>query len=118
MSDAVAIKLLIGVLLASAAIAVVGIWAKRQLKKRAPNSQALAKMTPTGMALCACFTVALTAGAAARKLAPDSVLGAFLNTEMGLLIAIALGYMAFVAATMVLHKYGHPIAESKKHRDV
>ena len=112
------IILVVGTLLACAAVAGVGILAKRQVKKWAPNSQALARMTPTGMALCACFTVAMAVGTAARKLAPDSVLGSFLNTEIGLFIAIVVGWGAFIGATMALHALGHPIAEIRERRNV
>jgi len=115
MSVAVTIALIVGiVVLACAAVAGVGIWAKRQIKSRAPNSRVLARITPTGAALAACLTVTMVAGVAARKLAPDGLLGSFLSTEQGMLIAVVVGWLVFTVAATVLTMLGHPIAEDKE----
>jgi hypothetical protein len=115
MSAAVSIALFAGiVVIACALVAVAGIFAQRHVAKQAPESRALTKFTPAGVALIAFLTLALVVGAALRKLAPDSLLGKFLNTEMGLSIGVFAVWLAFVVGAMLLQRRGHPIAEKRQ----
>ena len=112
------IALLIGlVVVASGVIYLIGMRTQRKLIKNSPESHALKKFTPTGVALVACLVAGLTGLMAVRELAPESVLGGFLHTWYG----IAIGYFVFVGlftlAGVLFRKYGHPIS-NEGHGDV
>src|SRR5258706_10891787 len=95
MDEAKFFAVLIGMaVLASSVVAWIGLRAQRQLSSTAPGNRALARLTPTGIALSACLVLVLVVGAAARQLAPESELGMFLNSNDG--VSAAMGVAAFV----------------------
>lgn len=118
MSTTLAITLLLGmVILACGAMVFLGIFISHLLKKLAPEHRALSSVSPTGIALCACFTSVMVVGVAARELAPESVLGSFLSTERGILTALGFAWFAFTIAATVFHRIGKPIFKVKRGRD-
>ena len=66
------------------------------------------KFTPTGIAFYASFMIAFLVGAAVQTCAPESALGAFLNTKKGVAVSIAAGMIVFVAADVILRARGVP----------
>lgn len=106
------------VALACGAVAAIGLWVQSHYRKRAPDRGPLRQVSPTGLALIGCFTLALVVGMAARKLAPESVLGSFLNTERGFLLGMVGAWLAFTVAAGVLHFLGHPLYGNEKGGDV
>ena len=60
---------------------------------------------------------AYMSGAAARKLAPESELGAFLNLDYGVPVAMGISVGVFGVLAGILARLGHPIANWKGDRD-
>jgi hypothetical protein len=112
------IALLIGLtVLACGFFIWVGLRAKKQLSSAFPNNKALASLTPTGVALSTCLVLVFAVGAAARKLAPESELGAFLNLDYGVPVAMGISVGVFGVLASILARLGHPIANWKEDRD-
>lgn len=106
-----------GVAVASAFLVAVGIWASRLLRKSAPDSVLVSRVTPTGSLLFGCFTAALMCGAAFRTLAPESGIGSLLATCFGVLLGLVLLWLTFTMAALALQALGYPIYY-KQGRDV
>jgi hypothetical protein len=66
------------------------------------------RLTPIGVVALACFVLTLLGGYVARERFPESSLGAFFGTWVGVLIGFIGSWMAYVAATVVLALAGHP----------
>jgi hypothetical protein len=106
------VALLVGMTaLISGLIAWIGLRAQKKLSRISPDSKALARFTPSGLALTACLIVPFVIGAAVRKLAPESPLGSFLNGPHGVPAAMALVSLGFGVCAAILERLGHPIAE-------
>ena len=115
METAKLIALLVGmVTLLSGLIAWVGLRAQKKLSSISPRNPALARLTPTGLALCGCLILLFVVGAAVRKLAPGSELGTFLNRAYGVPVAMMLASLGFGVFAAILERLGHPIAEWKE----
>jgi hypothetical protein len=76
------------------------------------------KFTRTGVALYAITIVAFLVCTVVQKVAPESVLGAFLSDDGGLAIAMIIGAIAFGVAAATLHATGHPLFDERTGRDV
>jgi len=100
--------------LACAIVIGVGLWTQKRLQRASPDSKALAKLTPTGAALSACLVAVLVVGTAARRLAPDGALGAFLDRPYGVAVALGIAAVAFAAFANILARLGHPVARDRK----
>jgi hypothetical protein len=89
----------------------IGLWvAGRRISKyflkRNPASAALSKVTGTGFAISVCIVFLLSLGMAARQLAPDTVLGDFLDSKLGLGLFVIGCVVLFSIAGIVLRKSG------------
>jgi hypothetical protein len=85
---------------------IAGRRVSKHFLRRNPASPALSKVTGTGFAISICIVVVLSLGMAARQLAPDTVLGDFLESKVGLSVFVV-GCIAFFAvAGILLRKSG------------
>jgi hypothetical protein len=98
-------------------VVALGLWISRKMKVRAPHSSYLRKLTPTGILLLACLTLALLAMAALRQLVPNSAIGSSLGTFPGLLVGLALLWLVFVVVAALLHRSGRPISVPNERGD-
>jgi hypothetical protein len=109
---------LIGItVLVCGVVAWIGLRAQRQLSDAAPGNTFLARLTPTGVALSTCLVLVFVVGAAARKLAPESELGIFLNSVHGVPAAMGVAVFVYWIFASILARVGHPIVERKGKRD-
>ena len=113
-----AIALLIGITVLGSAI-VIWIWdrTKKRLLRAVPVNRMRGTLTPTGIALNACFGIVLVLGAAGRKVAPESELGKFLNLPYGVPVAMGIAVVVFGVLAGILHGLGHPMVKEDANRD-
>ena len=99
------------VVIACAVASALGLLVLRRLRNKAPQSPALAQLTPAGLFLLGSFVMALLAGGMMRFLAPESDVGSFLQTTLGLVAGTASLWLACVAIAVALHLLGYPVYE-------
>ncbi len=88
----------------------------RGVEKQASDSDRALNITPTGTILFACIVGFWIICVAARKLAPDGTLGAFLNTSDGVALVLIGSVLFGGVAGAILEKIGYPIARRKERR--
>lgn len=82
----------------------------RAVEKQDSDSYLKLSITTTGTVLFACLTGFWIICIAARKLAPESYLGAFLNTSDGVPVVLIGSVLFSGVAGAILEKLGYPIA--------
>ena len=82
----------------------------RAVAKHAPESELAVKITPTGTVLSALMVGFWVLCLAARALAPQSSLGAFVGTPDGMAAVFAASLVFFPILAVILQKLGYPIS--------
>ena len=92
---------------ALAALLFFGLWMARRFSRKTPASRLSRRLSLTDAISLGLLVLALVAIAAVRQLAPETSLGALLNTPTGLIAAVIgiwlLGTAAHVAIVMLGH---------------
>lgn len=84
----------------------------RSVAKHAPDSELAVEITPTGTVLTALMVGCWVLCLAARALAPQSVLGAYVSNPDGMAAVFAASLIFFPLIAVILQKLGYPIAKS------
>ena len=95
--------------IACAIPAALGLLVLRRLRDKAPESPALAHLTPAGLLLLVSFVALLLAGTATRFLAPQSEVGSLLGTGLGMTLCVGALWLACIAIATALHLLGYPV---------
>jgi len=99
MHPIVALVILLGVIVGViATLLILGLWLARRFSRKAPNSRLSEKVKGTDAASLGLMVIALMAITATRQLAPETPLGALLNTPVGFVVALV---CAWIATTIV-----------------
>lgn len=102
-------------------LAVIGLFIyfgrklSRAIEKQGSGRDLALSITPTGTVLFACIVGFWIVCVAARKLAPEGYLGAFLNTPDGVAVVLFGSVLFSGVAGAILEKLGYPIARRKEH---
>jgi phosphate/sulfate permease len=83
----------------------------RAVAKQAPESELAVEFTPAGTVLTALMVGCWVLFLAARALAPQSSLGAFVGNSDGLAVAFAATLIFFPIVAVILQRLGYPIAK-------
>ena len=83
----------------------------RAVAKHAPESELAVEITATGTVLSALMVGFWVLCLAARALAPQSSLGAFVGKAEGMAAGFVASLMFFPIAAVILQKLGYPIAK-------
>lgn len=87
----------------------------RAIEKQASDNDLALSITPAGTVLFACIVAFWIICVAARKLAPEGHLGAFVNTSDGVAVVLIGSVVFSGVAGAILEKLGYPIARKKEH---
>ena len=90
------------ILLPCLALVLLGSWVSRRLRKRAPGSQFLQRLTPLQVFLSAGLVAVFLAGTFVRQVYPQTSLGIVLNTPTGLFAASLIALVAYSLAHATL----------------
>ena len=93
----------------------VGRRLSQAVQNRAPDSDLAVNIASTGSALIAGMVGFWVVCLAARVLAPDGSLGAFLGRADGVVAVLVASIFFFAIAAAVLEKLGYPIIERDRH---
>ena len=93
------VALVLAILGFLAALLFVGLWLARRFSRRTPNSKLSKKLNGTDAVPLGLMVVAVMAITIARQMAPETPLGALLNTPVGFVAALVCAWIA----TIVVH---------------
>ena len=100
MHPIVALVIVLGVILGFlAALLILGLSLARRFSRRTPNSRLSEKIKATDVASLGLMVMALVTITTARQLAPETPLGALLNTPIGFVAALVCAWIA----TIIVH---------------
>lgn len=97
------------VILVCVLVVLGGRYVNRRLAKNSPDSAALKKLTLVGVLVQAGLVLYLLIGTAIYHVAPETVIGVFLNSWYGWPVALVVGLAVFTAVAAVLAYLGYPM---------